>query len=67
MSHKNRQIAMGGIFSALCIVLMFFAGVIPFGTFFLPMVAGAMLLPVVVELGCKPALAAYVSVCCCPC
>lgn len=53
---------MGGIFSALCVVLMFFTGIIPFGTFFLPMAAGAMLLPIVVELGHKPAAAAYVSV-----
>ena len=62
MGQKNRQIAMGGIFSALCVILMFFTGIMPFGTFFLPMVAGAMLLPIVVELGCKPAAAAYVSV-----
>ena len=61
MHQKSKLIALGGIFSALCVTLMFFTGLVPFGGFFLPMAAGAMLLPVVVELGCKPAVIAYIS------
>ena len=62
MSQKSTQIALGGIFSALCVTLMFFAGFLPIGSYALPLAAGAMLLPLVVELGCKPAVMVYVSV-----
>jgi len=62
MNPKSKQIAMGGIFSALCVALMFFTGLMPFGGVALPMAAGAMLMLIVVELGPKPAAIAYISV-----
>jgi len=40
---------------------MFFTGVMPFGRYALPIFAGVMILPVVVELGTKTAVMAYIS------
>ena len=62
MSQKSMQIALGGIFSALCLAMMFFAGLMPFGSYVLPMAAGAMIMSIVVELGVKPAMLVYISV-----
>lgn len=53
---------MGGVFSALCLLLMFMTGLMPFATYALPALAGAMLIAVVVENGSKTALLVYVSV-----
>jgi len=62
ISKKSSQIALGGMFSALCLVLMLLTGIIPFGIFALPALAGAMLVAVVVEMGAKTAVMVYVSV-----
>lgn len=62
MSKKSTQIALGGMFSALCLVLMFMTGLIPFATYAIPAVAGAMLIPVMVEVGAKTAVLVYVAV-----
>lgn len=62
MSKKSTQIALGGMFSALSLVLMFMTGMIPFATYALPALAGAMLIPVMVENGRKTALMVYASV-----
>lgn len=62
MSRKSTQIAIGGVFSALCLLLMFMTGLVPFATYALPAVAGAMLIAVVVENGRKTAALVYVSV-----
>ena len=62
MSGKSTQIALGGMFSALCVALMFMTGLAPFATYAIPMLAGAMLIPVVVELGPKTAVMVYLSV-----
>ena len=62
MSGKSTQIALGGMFSALCVSLMFMTGLAPFATYAIPMLAGAMLIPVVVELGPKTAVMVYISV-----
>jgi hypothetical protein len=56
------QIAAGGVFSALCLLLMFLTGLVPFATYSLPMLAGAMLIAVVIENGRRTALMVYVSV-----
>lgn len=60
--QKSDQIALGGVFSALCLVLMFLSSVIPFSSFALPMLAGAMLMVVVIENGAKTAFLVYISV-----
>ncbi len=62
MSKKSTQIALGGVFSALCLVLMFMTGLIPFATYSIPAVAGAMLVAVVEENGRKTATLVYVTV-----
>lgn len=62
MSKKSTQIALGGMFSALCLVLMFMTGMVPFATYAIPALAGAMLVPVMVENGTKTAVLVYVTV-----
>lgn len=62
MSKKSTQIAIGGVFSALCLMLMFMTGLVPFATYALPAIAGAMLIAVVVENGRKTAVLVYSSV-----
>lgn len=61
-SRKSTQIALGGVFSSLCLAVMFMTGLIPFGTYAFPALAGVMLAVVVVENGSKVALMVYVSV-----
>ena len=61
MRKKSAQIALGGLFSALCVVLMFMTGLFPFATYALPALAGGMLVAVVVEMGAKTALTVYAS------
>ena len=62
MRKKSAQVALGGLFSALCIVLMFMTGLFPFATYALPALAGGMLVAVVIEMGTKTALTVYASV-----
>lgn len=49
------------MFSALCVTLMFCTGIVPFATYAFPMLAGAFLIPIVVELGRGTAVMVYVS------
>lgn len=62
MSKKSTQIALGGVFSALCLLMMFLTGILPFATYAMPIFAGGMLMAVVVENGRKAALMVYISV-----
>lgn len=62
MSKKCTQIAIGGVFSALSLLLMFLTGLIPFATYALPAIAGAMLIAVLHENGRSTAFLVYVSV-----
>lgn len=62
MSKKSAQIALGGVFSALCLLIMFLSVVIPFATYALPAFAGAMLIAVMEENGSKTAWLVYGSV-----
>lgn len=59
---KSSQVALGGMASALCLLLMFMTGLIPFATFALPAMAGIVLVAVVVEMGRSTALLVYVAV-----
>ena len=61
MRKKSAQIALGGLFSSLCIVLLFMTGLFPFATYALPALAGGMLVAVVIEMGTKTALTVYAS------
>jgi hypothetical protein len=60
--EKSARIAIGGVFSALCLLLMFLSSVIPFAAIALPMLAGAMLTVVMLENGAKTAFLVYISV-----
>ncbi len=62
MKEKSAQIAIGGVFSALCLLFMFMSAVVPLASFAMPMLAGAALAVVVVENGAKTAVLVYISV-----
>jgi len=62
MRKKSAKAAFGGVFSALCVTLMFFTGLVPFATYAFPMLAGAMLVPIMAELGRGAAAMVYISV-----
>ena len=62
MGAKSRQIALGGVISALCVAVMFLAGIIPLTQYTLPMTAGGLIMLMAVEIGNKPAICAWVSV-----
>ena len=51
----SRKVALGGMVTALSLVLMFLTGVFPFATFALPGIAGLLLIMVVIEMGCRQA------------
>ena len=58
---KSRQIALCGLLCALAVVVMILAGSIGIGTFAGPVLAMAVLLPVLEEYGAKSAAIAYTS------
>lgn len=61
-AKKSTQVALGGLASALCLLLMFMTGIIPFGEYALPAFAGIVIIAVVVENGCKTAVLVYAAV-----
>ncbi|MBC5788037.1 MULTISPECIES: hypothetical protein [Clostridiaceae] len=58
----SQKVALGGMVTALSIVLMFFTGIFPFAMFALPGIAGVLLVLIVMELGRKYALVVYIGV-----
>ena len=50
---KSGKIALGGLLTALGVVLMFLTGLIPIGTYALPAIAGVLLIVAVIEIGAK--------------
>lgn len=62
MKKLSFKIAFGGIASALCVLLMFSAAVIPFMTYAFPMISGLLIYAVSYECGKKTGIAAYLSV-----
>lgn len=59
---KTIKVSLGGIISALSIVLMLLTSVIPFGTFAFPALSGMLLVCIVIELGYSWAFVVYSSV-----
>lgn len=59
---KSGKIALGGLLTALGVVLMFLTGLIPIGTYALPAIAGVLLIVAVIEIGAKWAWMIYVAV-----
>ena len=48
---RSMKVALGGVFTALSLVILFLTGVAPMATIALPATAGCLLIPVVVEAG----------------
>lgn len=61
MKHSSKT-ALGGIVSALSVTLMLLTAVIPFMTYALPLLAGALLILMVIEISKRWAFVVYVSV-----
>ena len=59
---KSGKIALGGLLTALGVVLMFLTGLIPIGTYALPAIAGVLLSVAVIEIGAKWAWMIYAAV-----
>lgn len=62
MNSLCYKVALGGVISSLCILAMFLTGVAPFLYLTLPMIAGALLTVIVVEVNASWAFLTYVSV-----
>ncbi|MBR5540036.1 MAG: hypothetical protein IKU56_01490 [Clostridia bacterium] len=58
---RTSHIALGGIFSAASVMVLLLT-IFPFATYALPPLAGAFLIPLVIECGKKWALCAYAAV-----
>ncbi len=58
---KSTQVALGGLSTALCLLMLFMTGMVPFATYALPALAGIVLIPVVIENGYKAAIMVYVA------
>ena len=61
MIKKSTQVAMGGIASALCLLLMILT-IIPIATYTMPALAGMVLIVVVIENGYSTAWMVYAAV-----
>ncbi len=62
MSGRSFHIALCGILSAVCVIMMFFTGVIPIGAYILPAVAGIVIWVIYQEINLKWALLSYSAV-----
>ncbi|MEG0899055.1 MAG: hypothetical protein RSD67_03100 [Oscillospiraceae bacterium] len=60
--RKSTQVAIGGLSASLCVLLMFMTGLMPFATYALPAIAGAILITVVIENGAATAWIVYFAV-----
>ena len=56
------SIALGGIVSALCILMMFSVGLFPVLVYVFPMLCGLLMYVLYYECGCRTAIVSYVSV-----
>ncbi|HBL40620.1 MAG TPA: hypothetical protein DDY98_03245 [Ruminococcaceae bacterium] len=59
---QSSKTALGGIVSALSVILMLLTAVLPFMTYALPLLAGTLLIAMVIELGKGWAAAVYAAV-----
>lgn len=60
--HNSYKVAIGGVVSALCLVLMFLTGVMPLLSMAIPIYAGALMIVVAKEVSASWAFAAYCAV-----
>lgn len=61
-SMQSRRIALGGVFTALALVVMLLGGIFPFSTFSAPAIAGILIVPVAIEFGMKTGYLLYAAV-----
>ena len=59
--RKSTQVAIGGVASSLCLLMMFLTGLIPFSTYCFPAFAGIVLIAVAEENGPRTAVMVYVA------
>ena len=59
---RSAQVALCGMMAALCMLLMFMTGLIPFATYAIPALAGILMIVIVVETNAKWALLVYIAV-----
>ena len=59
---QSSKTALGGVVSALSVTLMLMTAVIPFMTYALPLLAGALLILMVIEINKRWAFIVYVAV-----
>lgn len=59
---RSFHIALCGILCAICVIMMFFTGVIPIGAYILPAVAGIVIWIIYQEINLKWALLSYSAV-----
>ena len=59
---KSTQVAIGGLSAALCLLMMFMTGLVPFSSYVFPAMAGIVLIAVEEENGPKTSLMVYVAV-----
>lgn len=62
MKNISYRVALGGIVSALCLLTMFMAGIMPLLYLILPMIAGVLMMIIAVEVSTKWALLTYIAV-----
>lgn len=62
MNRKTLYIAVGGVVSALSMVILFLTGIVPESEIALPTIAGLLLIPVVIEAGPRWAFLIFASV-----
>ncbi len=62
MSKLSYKMALSGILSAVCVVLMFFVGFLPIFVYVFPMLCGYIMYAIYFECGTKMALSSYASV-----
>lgn len=62
MKRQSTKVALCGIISSVSVVLMFMTGLVPFLTYTLPAVSGALLAIIVIEINKKWAAGAYIAI-----
>lgn len=62
MRDKSKRVAVCGMLCAVATLLMLIGGAIPYGTYAVPVVAGAVLIPVLKEYGPKQMLMLWIAI-----
>lgn len=62
MRDKGKRIAICGMLCAVATLLMLLGGAIPYGTYAVPLVSGAVLIPVLKEYGPKQMLMLWIAI-----